>query len=155
MATSELESKLKGLSVSSSPSPQVLDPLLALCEYSVELMYSNREWNEGSGRSELELRRVVDDLAAKPVREGEGEISFADLYQKEFARIRVGLSSLYSGDLECPSPTPRYLRLQFLHLYLVRSLVEELRLIGDIYDSYPLVGIGGVAFCLELYTNTS
>jgi hypothetical protein len=80
---------------------------------------------------EPELRRVVDELERIPTSSSSGNaLPFADLHKEEFCRVRSLLDRLNSDDPVLSKQS---------RIGDVQSLVHELRLLADVYDSFPWV----------------
>jgi hypothetical protein len=140
MGTLSSESELESLIVSLPV--EVPSPFRALLKWTTPLEYFEDLWGSDElGRVQeefklagtadgLELERVVEELAEKPISTSHGQaMSFANLYEDEFGRVRVALNRLRAGD-----PNRFYLR-------TAQSLVHELRLLANIYDRYPWVSV--------------
>jgi hypothetical protein len=129
MEGQSLESKLGGM-MASSPSSQAWNSLKTLWVYSHYLRYEQCRFNSDIGK----LETVVDELAEKPISTSHGQaVSFASLYKREFAQVRMELWSLKVREEGVEGNS--------YDLHHVESLVHELRFMAEIYDYSDWVGV--------------
>jgi hypothetical protein len=130
MSCTSIDDNLEELVVSSSTC--VSSPLTALLRWAASFVNGSNQQETSVEKAStaavaasLELERVVEGLARKAT--GGRGISFTDLHSEEFIRIRVMLKSLRLRD--CDHSV----------LYSAESVVQELKLLADIYDHYAWV----------------